>query len=129
MQTIEVDFEVFKALTLRRADENVTYNDVVRDLLGMRPVEPEGLTSPPAGRDWVTKGVSFPHGTELRAVYKGHLYTGRVDDGALVIGNERYTSPSPGAMAITGNSVNGWDFWEARLPGTRDWIPLSWFRK
>jgi hypothetical protein len=32
---IGVDFEVFKELTARRASESVTYNDVIRELLGV----------------------------------------------------------------------------------------------
>ena len=35
MRTIEVDFDVFKALTARRANEAVTENDVLRSLLGL----------------------------------------------------------------------------------------------
>lgn len=35
MQTIQIDFDVYKALTLRRASEDVTCNDVLRELLGL----------------------------------------------------------------------------------------------
>jgi hypothetical protein len=35
MAMIEVDFEVFKALTARREQESVTPNDVLRGLLGL----------------------------------------------------------------------------------------------
>jgi len=35
MATIDVDFEVFKALTLRRRCEEMTENDVIRELLGL----------------------------------------------------------------------------------------------
>ena len=35
MATIEVDFEVFKELTVRRESESMTENDVIRLLLGL----------------------------------------------------------------------------------------------
>src|SRR6266576_3665144 len=37
MRTIEVDFDVYKALTSRRPTEEVTENEVLRDLLGLSP--------------------------------------------------------------------------------------------
>lgn len=95
MAAIEVDFEVFKELTVRRTSESMTENDVIRSLLGL-----DGPTSKPAadnestgGNPWVCKGVTFPHGTEFRATYKGQLYTGAVAEGALVVHGKRFTSP------------------------------------
>lgn len=35
MHTIEVDFEVFKQLTVRRATEEVSCNDVIRERLNL----------------------------------------------------------------------------------------------
>jgi hypothetical protein len=35
MVALDVDFDVFKALTNRRATEAVTYNDVLREILGL----------------------------------------------------------------------------------------------
>ena len=59
MQTIEVDFEVYKQLTVRRATEQVTYNDVIRGLLGIKAkavVAPSQINGVSAA-DWITKGV------------------------------------------------------------------------
>ena len=92
MNTIEVDFDVFKQLTVRRATEAVSYNDVIRELLGLgqdnaRAKEDAiGQTSD----DWVTKGVRFPAGTEFRASYKGQIHTGRVESGALAVNGKRF---------------------------------------
>ncbi len=133
MATIEVDFEVFKELTARRTSESITENDVIRELLGLNraaPVAPYQPKAVEAGRfPWVGKGVSFPHGTEFRATYKGQLYTGKVENGALVINGERFTSPSAAAVSITGNPVNGWRFWECLLPGTSRWKVIANLRK
>lgn len=129
MRTIEVDFDVFKALTLRRSSEEVTENDVLRQLLGLperRAASPQ--PGAPRAGDWMTKGVRFPAGTEFRAHYKGQLYLARVEDGALAWNGNRYDSPSAAAMAITGNPVNGWTFWEARVPGQAGWKLLKSMR-
>jgi hypothetical protein len=64
---IDVDFEVFKELTARRASEGLTY--VIRELLGLKNA---ALTTIPKPNDaWTYKGVQFPDGTQLRATYKG----------------------------------------------------------
>lgn len=132
MHSIEIDFDVFKALTLRRTMEEVTYNDVLRDLLGLSstkraPGEPH--TSSTTGGGWFTKGVTFPEGTEFRATHKGQACSGKVESGELVVNGERYDSPSAAAVAITGRPTNGWIFWECRLPGKTSWQIIKSFRK
>ena len=37
MQPIEIDFEVFKEITVRRKNEGITPNDVLRELFGLGP--------------------------------------------------------------------------------------------
>ncbi|HEX5139525.1 MAG TPA: DUF2924 domain-containing protein [Dehalococcoidia bacterium] len=129
MPTIEVDFDVFKELTARRPREDVTENDVLRQLLQLpaRKPAPAAQSGQPAG-EWVSKGVHFPAGTEFRATYKGRTYLARVENAALVFNGGRYDSPSAAAMAITTVPVNGWTFWEARLPGRTSWQILKAFR-
>lgn len=130
MPTVQVDFDVFKALTMRRASEEVTENDVLRQLLGLSTYKP-GPAQPgaPAPGDWITKGVRFPAGTEFRATYKGQTYLARVEGGALVLSGKRFDSPSAAAVSITRNAVNGWRFWEARLPGQAGWKIIEALRK
>ena len=130
MKTIEVDFDVFKALTMRRPSENVTENDILRELLGLTFKRQSTLSpSIPASSDWVTKGVRFPTGTEFRAHYKGQTFIGRVENGALVLNGKPFDSPSAAAVSITGNPVNGWHFWQCRLPGQASWQMLKALRK
>lgn len=130
MRTIEVDFDVFKALTMRRASEVVTENDVLRQMLGLpSKKEPTVPAARPEAGDWVTKGVRFPAGTEFRARYKGQTWLGRVEGGALVLNGKRYDTPSAAAVSITDNLVNGWTFWECRLPGQAGWKIIKALRK
>ena len=131
MQTIEVDFEVYKQLTVRRATEQVTYNDVIRGLLGIKAkavVAPSQINGVSAA-DWITKGVRFPSGTQFRSAYKGIVHTARVDGGALVFNGRRYESPSAAAMSVTDSAVNGWVFWECQLPGQSNWRLIKTLRR
>ncbi len=129
MPSIEVDFDVFKALTARRPTEDVSANDVLRQLLRL-PAQsaPAVKSDSPSPEDWVTKGVRLPAGTELRATYKGQVYLARVASGALTYNGKRFNSPSAAAMHITRNPVNGWTFWECRLPGQGRWTSLKELR-
>lgn len=130
MPTIEVDFEVFKALTARRPTEDVSENDVLRQLLRLSPQSSvTAKSNNPRPDDWVTKGVRLPAGTELRATYKGQLHLARVASGALIYNDERFNSPSAAAMRVTGNPVNGWTFWEYRMPGQSRWATLKHLRQ
>jgi hypothetical protein len=130
MPTIEVDFDVFKALTARRSTEDVSENDVLRQLLRLpQQSAPAVKSDSPRPEDWVTKGVRLPVGTELRATYKGQTYLARVTSGALLYDGQRFNSPSAAAMSITHNPVNGWTFWECRLPGQGRWTSLKELRR
>lgn len=130
MPSIEIDFDVFKALTARRASADMTENDVLRQLFNLGKAD-NALTKTeiPAPDDWVTKGVRLPAGTELRSNYKGNTYLARVNSGALVLQGRRFDSASAAAMSITGNPVNGWTFWECKLPGQDRWQILKSLRR
>lgn len=131
MISIEIDFEVYKALTLRRVSEEVTYNDVLREILKLGASKKSDKSYEPAPQTagWTVKGVTFPNGTDFRASHKGQVVHGRVESGALVINSRRFDSPSAAAVAITGNPVNGWVFWECRVPGKTDWQIIKALRK
>lgn len=115
--TIEVDFDVFKALTNLRATEADTYNDVIRGLLKLNKAS--GTTAPctaPAGV--MFDGVIFPEASQFRKSYKGTLYTAEIKNAAFVLADgTKCSSPSAAARKITGNNVNGWRFWECKRPG------------
>jgi len=130
MPQIEVDFDVFKAITLRRPTEEVSENEVLRQLLNLPPrgSRDAGKAGGPMPGEWISKGVRFPQGTELRASYKGETHLARVENGALVLHGKRFDTPSAAAVSITNNPVNGWTFWEARLPGRPTWQLLRSFR-
>jgi len=126
MRPIDIDFDVFKALTAALQSETDTYNEVVRRLLKLpsagRAENGGAPEANPAGRPWVSKGLMFEHGTEFRASYKGQLFTARADDGRLIVeGKGASSSLSHAARLITNNSVDGWTFWEVKRPRDRAW--------
>jgi hypothetical protein len=148
MHTIEIDFDVFKKLTLMRDTEAVSYNDVIRSLLGFGPsatsveqakdqpanvgavkATAQSSVNASASGSWVVKNVTFPSGTEFRATHRGKAILGRVEAGALAVNGKRYESPSAAAVAITGTSVNGWIFWECKRPGSSSWQLLKSLRR
>lgn len=130
MKTIIVDFEVFKAITARRSTEDVTENEVLRQLFGLPSAREAGSAgSRPQPGDWISKGVRFPQGTQFRASYKGQTYLAEVEKGALIFNGKRYDSPSAAAMSITTAPTNGWTFWEAKLPGRGTWEQIKGMRK
>lgn len=137
LKGFEIDADVFKAIVARRTSDDMTPNDVIRDALGLntpQPAEPVGAprlqrTRPLPARGLVGCGVFFPHGTEFRARYKGHLYFGRIEDGNLMVDGKSYGSPSGAATDMTGTSINGWLFWECLFPDSDTWRPINSLRK
>ncbi|HMB90468.1 MAG TPA: DUF2924 domain-containing protein [Rhodothermales bacterium] len=131
--SIDIDFDVYKEITIRRKGPDVTENDVLREEFGLEPkkgaIKHTNGTQASPGVPWVSKGVTFPHGTDFRAEYGGQAYYARVDNGALVYDGKRYTSPSPAAIAVTGSSTNGWIFWECKKPGNSGWTLIDELRK
>lgn len=129
MQTIEIDFDVFKEITVRRKNEAITPNDVLRELFSLGPRQEPMTPKAQSGKSWVAKSVEFPHGTEFRSSYKGRMYYAIVDNGSLFLNEKRFYSPSKAAISITGNSVNGWIFWECKLPGKQNWQSINTLRE
>jgi hypothetical protein len=127
MTAIEVDFEVFKALTARRATEAVTYNEVIRGLLGLGAGSRSQLDQDLPGATF--KGVLFPEGTQFRATYKGRTYTAEIRGGVWRDSDgSAQNSPSAAAVRITEKPWNGWRFWHCKRPGETSWTLIEAFR-
>jgi predicted CopG family antitoxin len=138
---IDIDFEVYKALTTMRRAEEHSYNDVLRELLSLPPreakiVEATGISIGTSSalavgeavraRGLHSRGLFLPEGTELRAIYKGASYWAVVRSGVIENGaGETFGSPSAAAGAITETTVNGWRFWEAKRPNDLNWYRLD----
>lgn len=147
MPTIEIDWDVFQAITARRPSQAITPNAVLRevfkeDIERLRKMHlkaaahssaksRDGTPEPQAKSALVTKWISFPHGTQFRGSYLGNVYCAEVDDGFIVVkgleGRQLFSSLSKAAQAATaGERKNktvhsGWSFWEYRVPGAHIW--------
>src|SRR5690348_4983985 len=101
--TIEIDFDVHKAIEMARQSFSETPNDVLRRLLKIGQGAgslPE--TGPPrgSGRPWSGKGVVLPHGTRLRMEYNGRSHSGEIIDGQWHVESGVYGSPSAAAVGV-----------------------------
>lgn len=133
LRTIDIDFDIHKKIETERRSFDESANDVLRRLLkidtGAIPLES------PAGWPWTGKGVTLPHGTELRMDYNGRLHTGRIHNGAWLVEGKQFNSPSAaaGGIALTKDgrhpSLDGWIYWHVRQPDAKDWVLLKTLRE
>ncbi|MFI5021411.1 MAG: hypothetical protein ACHQRJ_07140 [Alphaproteobacteria bacterium] len=136
-RTIEIDFDVHKAIEVARLSFAETPNDVLRRMLGLnRHIAARANSIEiPAGRSWSGKGVALPHGTKLRMDYNGKTHFGEINNGEWHVEGGIYRSPSAAAGGVaktkTGKrpSLDGWIYWWAKLPGGSGWVPLSSLRR
>ncbi len=134
MQTIDVDFAVWKTLTALRRDEAHSYNDVLRDLLNLPSSDApgEGASTSEGDDGCYLSGRWMPAGTRLRAQYKGRLHDAHIRDGQLIDANGViHSSASAAAKAITSTNVNGLMFWSVQRPTDTTWrrlasVPKKW---
>lgn len=145
---IDVDFDVYKALTLLRRSEEDSHSDVLRRLMTLSDELPAGsdledqVKAKPdnillllrhenkgaASGAWIGN-VFFPNGTQFRATYKGRTFHAEIEDQIWLDENGiTRQSPSEAAGAISGTKVNGWRFWYAKRPMDNEWRRLDELR-
>ena len=82
LRTIEIDFDVHQMIEMERQSFMESPNDVLRRLLKIGERSSGNSVPVSEGRSWSGKGVTLPHGTELRMEYRGRQYSGVIDNGA-----------------------------------------------
>jgi hypothetical protein len=143
-RSIEIDFDVHKLIEQERVSFSDTPNETLRRLLGIETLVSDKPKNTPAQhivetksmsfKSWQDAGVVLPHGTELRMEYRGKSYFGEIDNGLWVVEGTKFDSPSPAAMAVARTkegkvpSVNGWKYWEARMPQSNRWVNIKSLR-
>ncbi len=81
-------------------------------------------------RSWSDEGVTLTHGTPIRMRYNGRLHEGEIVDGKWIVDGKTFDSPSGAAsgVAITKSGkhtrLDGWVYWEAKLPGEDKWTHI-----
>ncbi len=139
MPTIEIDWDVYKAISLYRNEDAQTVNDVLRFVFSeeieqvreprqrywnpRRQVAEKAAAasqSNNANLPFVTGKALFADGTPFRLIYRGRVYNAIVRNGSLVLegSKETFANLSRAAMKITGGQVisawDRWDFYDAR---------------
>ena len=119
MPAIEIDFESYKAITLRRVDETMSEGDVIRQLLGLDcKRKTQSLSDlPPAkvANFWHSEGVDFPIGMQLEHVFRdGRVAKAEIVSDGVMVDGKVYGGLSPAGVAIAGYQLNGWRFWFVR---------------
>ena len=90
----------------------------------IEPINPKNAKNAVGEVSWIVDGVAFPNGTEFRGKYKGYFYYAQVVNDALMISGKKFLSLSAAAVSITRNSVDGWLFWDCKLPGNSSWVSI-----
>ena len=135
MRTIEIDFDVHRAIEMERRGFDEPPNVALRRLLKLGdPKTQEAKHTTSDGRSWSGKGVTLPHGTELRMDYNGRVYSGRIDDGIWAVEGKNFDSPSGAASAVgitkkgTTTRLDGWVLWQVKRPLDSRYHALSQLR-
>ena len=134
MPTIEIDWDVYRAISLYRNEDARTVNDVLR-LVFCEEIEKVRETRRHYGKldqqtiqsangegearntslPLVTGKALFADGTPFRLIYKGREYNATVCNGSLVLegSGESFANLSRAAMKITGGQIiSAWDRWD-----------------
>ncbi|RWB02100.1 hypothetical protein [Mesorhizobium sp.] len=131
LRTIEIDFDVHRAIEMERMGFDEAPNSALRRLLKLGSATTTSEVAPSTGRAWAGKGVTLPHGTQIKMEYNGRPYTGRIEDGEWWVEGKRFKSPSAaaGGVAVTRagkkTSLDGWIYWQVKRPSDTRWYPLS----
>ena len=78
---------------------------------------------------WKVESVVFPDGTKFRGKYKGYFYYGKVRNGTMTLDEKEFVSPCEAALTITRTPIDGWLFWDCKLPEQVSWMNISEFKK
>ena len=129
-RSVEIDFDIHQLIEIERQGFGEPDNDVLRRLLGLGKRRPKPLPHPgPPNQAWSSKGVTLPHGTELRMKYKRREHVGVIHNGKWHVEGQIYNTPSQASWGIAGNSRNGWRDWHIKRPSDHQWILIDELRK
>ncbi|MBW2605809.1 MAG: hypothetical protein JRE28_16120 [Deltaproteobacteria bacterium] len=129
MENNETDFDLPGEPFSQQSSKKTSRSEVFKWPNGRGDVKLRSAKNLVDSLPWVVENVSFPDGTEFRGKYKGCFYYGEVGNGALVIHGEEFSSLSAAAVVITRNPVDGWLFWECKLPGQPSWMNIHEVKK
>jgi hypothetical protein len=128
MEGIKTDSDLRDKISSQQFSKKTSHRMVSEPSFKMDRIHPKSSQNTIGDVSWVVDGVAFPNGTEFRCKYKGYCYYAQVCDGALMINGKKFLSPSAAAVTITRNAVDGWLFWDCKLPGDSSWLAIYDFK-
>lgn len=140
LATIEIDFDIHQRIEGERRSFDEPPYLALRRLLNLpAPTEAgkDNEDSSTDGRPWREGLVEVPHGSFARMSYQRgkQIFEGRFWDGKLVVDGRPFDtlSAAASALAVTKGgdhpNLNGWNYWEAKLPGETRWRSLAEMRQ
>ncbi|MEI5677674.1 MULTISPECIES: hypothetical protein [unclassified Mesorhizobium] len=137
LQKIEIDWDIHKLIEAERRGFDEPPYLALRRLLKLPPLQESDVVGvETAGVAWSEDGVVVPHGAYARMTYlRGRqVYEGRFLNGKLIVEGKVFDALSTAANAVaktkdgTAPNLNGWNYWEVRLPGETEWRYLKALR-
>lgn len=142
MKTIQIDFDVHKAIEAQRTGFDDEPNDVLRRLFKLKPrdkrpnldINPDELSQSietMLDGGWISKNVDLSAGTKVRMEYDGVTHMGEIVDGKWHVEGEDFKSPSGAAVYVVSKqrgqhtSVNGWNYWQVLDETKGKWVLLK----
>ena len=136
--TIEIDWDIHRAIVNEQRGFNEPPYKALRRLLGLPDTSEETISEARVplndpGIPWREDGIEIPSGSRARMKYNygRQVYEGYFFDGKLVVNGEEFDTLSDAAssLAVTKagkkTQLNGWLYWEALLPGEKQWKHLK----
>ena len=135
--SIEIDFDIHKLIESERRGFSEQPYLALRRLLKLPDIDTVVETASTAGVPWQEDRVVIPHGSLARMEYGrgSQVYEGQFLNGALVVNGQRFKSLSAAASAVARTkdggkaSLNGWNYWEVKMPGSDKYRPMEHLRR
>ena len=119
MKQIDIDINVYKAIESGRLSFDENPNTILRRLLHL-DVTPQAIPNQNSSvlRDgWRSNsGVFLPNGTAMTMAYNGIHYVADVHGKSIRAKGKKFKSLSGAANHLTGQSLNGWNYWFVQRP-------------
>ncbi len=129
MKNIETNSDLLSEPILQQSSEDAYQNGIFESSERLGSVKRQSAKNSGACVSWVVESVVFPDGTEFRGKYKGYFYYGTVRNGTLTLDEKEFISPCQAALTITRTPIDGWLFWDCKLPEQGSWMNISEFKK
>ncbi|MBW1723777.1 MAG: hypothetical protein JRD87_01795 [Deltaproteobacteria bacterium] len=129
MKNIETNSGLLSKPIFQQSSKDTYQNEVFESSERLGDVKQQSAKNSGGCVSWVVESVVFPDGTEFRGKYKGYFYYGKVRNGILTLGEKEFISPCEAALTITRTPIDGWLFWDCKMPEQVSWMNISEFKK